>query len=59
MKEALSSSETSDIRRAARRNVTEDAILHSNRRKNLKSYIISKYLWLCTGLYDTPNWLGE
>jgi hypothetical protein len=38
MKESLSSSETSVLTRAARRNITEDTIFHSHRRENLKSY---------------------
>jgi hypothetical protein len=39
--EALRSFETSVLTRATRRNTPEHAILHSHRRENLKSYIIT------------------
>jgi hypothetical protein len=37
--EEVSSSETSVLTRATRRNILEDYILHSHHRENLKSYI--------------------
>jgi hypothetical protein len=46
--EVPSSSETSVLTRATRRDVSGDAILHSHHRENLKSYI-AELAGLCSG----------
>jgi hypothetical protein len=45
MMEGLIYSETSVLTRATRRNIQEDATLHSHRHENLKSYTTSFRLW--------------
>jgi hypothetical protein len=46
MKEVLIFSETSVLTRATWHNIPEDAILHSHRRENLKSYRIAYDRWM-------------
>jgi hypothetical protein len=48
MMQTLSSSETSVLTRATQRNIPDDAIIYSNRRENLKSYMdhISVLRWI-------------
>jgi hypothetical protein len=52
MIEALSSSDTSVLSRATQRNFPDDAILHSHRRENLKSYGVCLILFLARFLLE-------
>jgi hypothetical protein len=52
MMEALNSSETSVLTRSTRRNIPEDAIIHSHRRENLKSDTFIKEVYLSLRSFD-------
>jgi hypothetical protein len=61
--EAICSSETSVHIRSTRRHIPENAIVHSHRCENLRSYInkrsLPNFMWMpntrVTGIHDTQN----